>query len=86
MLCDCIPARSDGRSSQCSLGLGDLNIICLERLISKKLVDFFTIVWWRFPYQRAMGTVRDGVQAIGYLGQFTRSRIARGLRILGLTS
>ena len=65
MVYGCIPARSDERSSRYSPELADL----ITAEISYR-VQFFhpflerevcTIVWWRFPNQRAGGTVSRGV-------------------------
>jgi hypothetical protein len=56
-----IPARSDGRSSQYSLGLGDLDMICERSLYPTVIFNLNTVVGWRFPYQRAGGTISEGV-------------------------
>jgi hypothetical protein len=60
-----IPARSDGRSSQYSLGLGGLDMICERSLYPAVIFDSHTVVWWRFPYQRAGGTISEGDCGLG---------------------
>jgi hypothetical protein len=88
MSCDCIPARSDGHSSQYSPGPGDLVATCVsyftcsEQSCLESCISI-TVVWWRFPYQRAEGRHRSATVFANWCPWITTVPVAEEPEVFG---